>query len=139
MNLLRLLGVALGLSSFGAVAQTPGATTLPAAAYSGPAPSTTLIDVREPNEWAETGMPAGSVGVAISRADFVDAVTKTMGGDKTRPVAVICRSGTRSQRAAKALTDAGFTNVTNIGDGMIGRKEVGSGWLASGLPLQRAP
>jgi rhodanese-related sulfurtransferase len=94
----------------------------------------TLFDVREPTEWAETGMPKGAKGVSISRADFVDAVLAEVGGDKSKPVAVICKSGTRSTRAAEALKAAGFTHVTNIGDGMMGRENVGAGWIASSLP-----
>jgi rhodanese-related sulfurtransferase len=97
-----------------------------------------LIDVREPAEWAETGIPKEAAAISISRADFVDAVTKEVGGDKTKPVAVICRSGNRSVKAAEALRAAGFTSVTNVGDGMMGREGVGAGWLASKLPTRAA-
>lgn len=96
-----------------------------------------LIDVREPGEWADTGMPAESRGVSISRADFVAAVLAEVGGDMTRPVAVICKSGSRSVRAADQLAKAGFTSVTNVGDGMMGREGVGKGWLAAGLSTKR--
>jgi rhodanese-related sulfurtransferase len=123
-----------------ALAQSsPEARTVASAAYSGPQGREILIDVRDPAEWRDTSMPAGAIGISISRPDFVEAVTTATGGDRSRPVALICRSGTRSLRAAKALTEAGFTNVTNIGDGMVGRDGVGPGWLASGLPLQRPP
>ena len=131
-----LVALALAVPALGQTAAGP--RTVPAATYSGERDGVVLIDVREPNEWAETSMPAGAIGISISRADFVDAVAKALGGDRSKPVALICRSGTRSLRGAKMLSDAGFTQVTNIGDGMIGRTEVGSGWLAGGLPLQRA-
>jgi len=97
----------------------------------------TLIDVREPSEWAQSGVPASANRISISRPDFVDAVLQAVNGDKSKPVAVICRSGSRSVRAANQLAAAGFTNVTNIGDGMIGREGVGKGWLAASLPLTR--
>lgn len=96
----------------------------------------TLIDVREPAEWAATGMPASARGVPLSSPDFIERVLTEIGGDKSKPVAVICRSGSRSTKAADKLAAAGFTNVTNVGDGMIGRSGVGDGWLASKLPLK---
>jgi rhodanese-related sulfurtransferase len=99
----------------------------------------TLIDVREPAEWAETGVPQGAATISISRKDFVDAVLAKVGGDKSAPVALICRSGNRSAKASEALTTAGFTNVTNVGDGMLGRESVGKGWLAAMLPISPAP
>jgi rhodanese-related sulfurtransferase len=99
----------------------------------------TLVDVREPAEWAETGVPKGAAMISVSRPDFVEAVTAKVGGNKSKPVALICRSGNRSVKAAEALTAAGFTNVTNIGDGMLGRAFVGKGWLAANLPTSPAP
>ena len=140
----RIAGLALALLASG--------LALPAAAQAssgGPAPystvssetfaaspaGATLIDVREPAEWAQTGVPAGAQQISISRSDFVDAVLQAVGGDKSKPVAVICRSGSRSVRAADQLTAAGFTRVINIGDGMIGRDSVGKGWLAAQLPV----
>jgi rhodanese-related sulfurtransferase len=96
----------------------------------------TLIDVREPAEWTDTGMPADAHGVPISSPDFIKRVLTEVGGDKSKPVAVICRSGTRSTRAAAQLAAAGFTNVTNVGDGMAGNPNVGQGWVGSSLPLK---
>jgi rhodanese-related sulfurtransferase len=136
----------LALAAFAApaMAQTPAApaptyATVPSAAFAANRGKAVLVDIREPAEWKETGMPAGAVGVSISRPDFVEAVSALVGGDKSRPVALICRSGTRSIRAADQLTAAGFTRITNVGDGMIGRAGVGDGWKASGLPVQPAP
>jgi rhodanese-related sulfurtransferase len=95
-----------------------------------------LFDVREPGEWTETGVPADAKQISISRSDFVDAVLAEVGGDKTKPVALICKSGSRSIRAAERLAAAGFTQVTNVGDGMMGRDGVGKGWLAANLPTR---
>ncbi len=75
-------------------------------------------------------------GVSISNPDFVQKILATVGGDKDKPVAVICKSGSRSSRAATELTAAGFTHVTNVGDGMMGREGVGPGWLAAKLPTK---
>lgn len=140
------------LKAFGLVLAMLASSALPALAQASPdAPApyetvsseafakdsagVTFIDVREPSEWAQTGVPAGAERIPISRPDFVDAVLKAVNGDKSKPVAVICRSGSRSVRAAGQLAAAGFTRVTNVGDGMIGREGVGRGWLAAQLPL----
>jgi rhodanese-related sulfurtransferase len=127
--------LALGFPAL-AQSQTP-VRTLSAEAFAKAPGEAILIDVREPREWAQTGTPAQAKRVSISRTDFVTAVLAEVGGDKTKPVALICRSGSRSVRAAEQLAAAGFTNITNVGDGMIGRDGVGKGWLAANLPLTR--
>jgi rhodanese-related sulfurtransferase len=121
-----------------AQAQTP-VHVVSSEAFASSKDRATLIDVREPTEWAETGVPAGAATISISRKDFVDAVLAKVGGDKSAPVAVICKSGARSTKAAEALSAAGFTSVTNVGDGMMGRPAVGKGWLAAKLPVSPAP
>jgi rhodanese-related sulfurtransferase len=113
-------------------------STVSSEAFARSSDGVTLIDVREPSEWAQTGAPAGAKKISISRPDFVEAVLQAAGGDKSKPVAFICRSGTRSVRAAEQLAAAGFTRITNIGDGMVGREGVGKGWLAANLPITRA-
>lgn len=109
--------------------------TVSSEAFSKASGGAMLIDVREPAEWTATGMPANASGIPISSSDFITRVLAANGGDKSKPVAVICKSGARSQRAAEQLTAAGFTNVTNVGDGMMGREGVGKGWLVSGLAV----
>jgi rhodanese-related sulfurtransferase len=126
------------LTAAPALAQTP-LHTVSSEAFASSKDKSTLIDVREPTEWAETGVPSGAATISISRKDFVDAVLAKVGGDKSAPVALICRSGNRSVKASEALTAAGFTNVTNVGDGMLGRDGVGKGWLAAKLPTSPAP
>jgi rhodanese-related sulfurtransferase len=121
------------------VSQTPAAQVVSSRTFATLREGVQLIDVREAREWEETGMPDGARGVSLSRDDFVHAVLAELGGDRSRPVAVICRSGARSAKAAEQLLAAGFTNVTNVGDGMIGRSSIGEGWLQSGLPMSKAP
>lgn len=94
-----------------------------------------IVDVREEAEWRQTGVPRGAATISVSRPDFVEAVIARVGGDRSRPVAVICRSGTRSLRAADQLAAAGFTRVVNISDGMMGRGADGVGWIAAGRPI----
>ncbi len=138
MKLPRLAAALLSVFALAApaAAQTSGAyVTQSSEAFAANPAGATLVDVREPSEWAQTGVPKDARRVASTRDDFVAAVLAELGGDKTKPVALLCRSGSRSAKAAEKLTAAGFTNVTNIGDGMIGRDGVGRGWKAAGLPL----
>lgn len=82
-----------------------------------------IIDVREPDEWAEARIPGAKhipLGTLAERAKEVP---------RDRPVILQCRSGARSARATRALLDAGYTNVRNL-EGGIGE------WAAEGLPLE---
>ena len=101
----------------------------------------TLIDVRSPQEWRETGVPQGAKTVTIhdpnGMAGFVAAATRAMKGKKDQPVALICARGWRSFRAANALRDAGFTNIMNVREGMLGNIVDGPGWLDRNLPVER--
>ena len=84
-------------------------------------------------------MPLPAIGVTLQDDDFVEQVSRLLGDDRTRPVAVICRSGTRSGRAAARLEAAGFSRVLNVSEGLIGRQGVGPGWLERKLPLKDHP
>ncbi len=98
-----------------------------------------LIDVRSPGEWRQTGLPRGATGITIhgpnGMAGFVESVLAAMDGDKDRPLALICARGNRSSRAQEALQEAGFTQVLNVREGMIGGLN-GTGWLKRGLPTE---
>ncbi len=99
----------------------------------------TLIDIRRPEEWRETGVAVGAVRISMAHvegtAGFVRQVEAELGGDRNAPVGLIGRSGSRSGRMQQALLDAGFTQVYNIREGMAG-SGAGPGWIARGLPLE---
>ncbi|MEE9196148.1 MAG: rhodanese-like domain-containing protein [Alphaproteobacteria bacterium] len=96
-----------------------------------------VVDVRSPQEWRQTGVPAGARLVTIHQPDgligFIDAMGDTLGEDRDRPIALICARGNRSSLASSALAEAGYTQVYNIREGMLGSPD-GPGWLARGLP-----
>lgn len=81
--------------------------------------SVQLVDVRTPEEFEE-GHIAGARNINVFDSDFVDEAEKAL--DKSRPVAVYCRSGKRSADAARELTENGF-NVTNLEGGILAWKE----------------
>lgn len=99
----------------------------------------TIVDVRSPQEWRQTGLPAGAVAVTIHDPDgiegFVAALKRSVGNDLDQPVALICARGNRSTRAQTALREAGFTRVLNVREGMLGSAS-GPGWLARDLPRE---
>lgn len=82
-----------------------------------------IVDVREPDEWAEARI-AGARHVPLR-----DLAARASELPRDRPVILQCRSGNRSARATRVLLDLGFTNVQNL-EGGIGA------WGADGLPVE---
>lgn len=102
----------------------------------------TIVDIRLPMEWAETGLPAGAEGISLqdpktfeARPGFIEDVLRLLKGKRGEPIALICARGNRSAFAAVLLTRAGLTNVHDISEGMIGGVN-GAGWLARDLPTE---
>lgn len=100
--------------------------------------SIVLVDIRRPDEWARTGSGEAAHQLDMRREDFVSALTELAGGDTDRPIALICARGVRSARLTNRLTEAGFTKIINVPEGMLGSAD-GPGWIARGLPVKSAP
>ena len=84
-----------------------------------------IVDVREPSEWVETGVPPRALLIPLGQIDRRAAAEIAKG----RPVYTICRSGSRSMTAAKKLAKLGYTDVKSIDGGM-------RAWIAAGLPVK---
>lgn len=78
-------------------------------------------------------------GFLLSMEDLV----KAKGGNKETKIIVMCRSGSRSAKAANLLAKSGYKNVYTVLDGFEGDKaksgdlkgqRVVNGWKNSGLP-----
>ena len=102
-----------------------------AAAVSG---DITLVDIRRPDEWARTGVGEGAVPIDMRADDFIDTLLAKTGGRRDVPVALICARGVRSARMSARLTEAGFTQIIDVPEGMLG-SGAGPGWLKRGLPV----
>ncbi|GGD24287.1 hypothetical protein GCM10011343_13100 [Flavobacterium orientale] len=77
-----------------------------------------LVDVRTPEEFSE-----GAIGHALNNnVNGPDFETEILKLDKTQPVYVYCRSGARSQIAAKKMVDLGFTEVIDLEGGYLNWK-----------------
>lgn len=97
----------------------------------------TLVDIRRPDEWAKTGSGEGAHRLDMRRKDFIPELMKLVDGDPSKPVAVICARGHRSFRMSRALKNAGFTNIIDVPEGMLGSSK-GPGWIKRNLPLNRS-
>lgn len=112
------------------------ATEAHAAALSG---NVVLVDIRTAGEWKETGIPAAAHAIDMYEGPqaFTAKLLKITGGDPTRRIALICRTGNRSATLQAHLSKAGFTNVVDVAEGVAGGRS-GRGWLKHGLPTRPA-
>ena len=83
------------------------------------------MDVREPSEWAETGVPEGAVLIPLGELEARGPAEL----QADQPVYVICRSGNRSQTGSDILVGLGFSEVYNVDGGI-------TAWLDAGLPVE---
>jgi rhodanese-related sulfurtransferase len=113
-----------------------GSLTAPEAYLALNAQSIILIDIRRPDEWARTGVGEGAVPINMLNRDFIDQLTAQVGGDKTAHIALICARGVRSRKMGTRLTQAGFTNIIDVPEGMLG-SGAGPGWVKRGLPVTK--
>jgi len=72
-----------------------------------------LIDVREPHEWEITRIE----GARLIPLHRLETALPTI--DRTTPVAVYCKAGTRSALAVRDLLDAGFRQVWSVTGGIV--------------------
>ena len=96
-----------------------------------------LVDIRAPDEWRKTGVAASGYAITMhqDQATFMRQLAEATGGSRQKPVAVICAVGNRSAFLQGKLKQAGFENVIDVAEGMIGGRR-GIGWINSGLPLR---
>jgi rhodanese-related sulfurtransferase len=129
------VGVGIGYSILSAWDPVAGAGSMtpPEVLAAVQAGQVVLVDIRRPDEWAQTGLAPGALAIDMRRRDFADAVRAAVGAGGT-PVALICARGVRSKRMTKQLLDAGITPIIDVPEGMSG-SFAGPGWLGRGLPV----
>ena len=86
----------------------------------------TVLDVRTPAEHAEGYIPGTDFNIDVLEDSYTRIATEKLPKDK--PVALYCRSGNRSKKAAKILADKGY-KVVELGTGF-------RGWVAAGKKVQ---
>ena len=104
-----------------------------------------LVDVRTRAEWDYVGKIPGALLIewqaypsSLLNPEFLNQLRAEV--SKDQPVMFICRSGARSNSAAKRATEAGYTRSYNILQGFEGDKDAeghrnsAGGWRFAGLP-----
>ena len=114
-----LINIVCGIATlFGACAQNEGYETLSAQAFAQKleeTPTIQLLDVRTADEYGQ-GHIEKALNLDVKQANFSAQADSLL--DKARPVAVYCRSGVRSQQAARQLVQLGFV-VYNLKGGYL--------------------
>jgi rhodanese-related sulfurtransferase len=91
-------------------------------------PDHDVLDVRTPAEFREAhALPANNVPL-----DSLDPLSflSSRNGRAGQPVFVICRTGSRAQKACEKFIKVGFDNVYSVEGGT-------EGWISSDLPVVR--
>ena len=86
----------------------------------------TVLDVREPDEYAEGAL----VGALHIPRGHLEAQVEGRILDKESPVIVYCAGGIRSAFAAKTLAELGYSNVLSMAGGYGKWKDEGRVWKA---------
>jgi len=86
-------------------------------------PDVTVIDVRTPEEFATSRLENAEL-FDIASPDFIEMISTL---DASGRYAVYCRSGNRSAVATVAMRDLGFTDVVELGGGILE-------WESAGYP-----
>lgn len=92
-----------------------------------------LLDIRRPEEWLETRVAEGAVGLDMTQENFVPTLVALRKANPDKPIAMICRTGNRTGYVTKALAKQGFPGLVDVSEGMAGGPN-GTGWLKRGLP-----
>ena len=85
-----------------------------------------VIDVREPGEYAAAHI-VGSRNIPLGRLDAAQELPK----NKALPVILVCASGHRAARAAKALEVKGYAKPVVLAGGL-------DAWKAANMPVESA-
>ena len=101
-----------------------------------------IFDIRSIDEWHSTGVATNANLITMHNPNgplaFHNSIKMSVKGNLDQPIALICASGYRSSWAQKFLLAKGFTNITNIEEGMSGRGNK-IGWIGNKLPLTMLP
>ena len=119
-----LLTMFMGFSFFGLFGQTNDFKIVDADKFAKfiQENNVTVLDVRTPAEHAEGYIPGTDFNIDVLDDSYTRIATGKL--PKEKPVALYCRSGNRSKKAARILVDKGY-EVVELGTGF-------RGWVAAG-------
>jgi len=106
---------------------------------------TVIVDVRSAAEWQFVGVVPEAIRIElrtypgmVPNPGFVTQLQQQV--EKSATVLFICRSGARSDEAARLAAEAGYRQVYNVLEGFEGDRDAAqhrgsiNGWKAAGLP-----
>ena len=93
-----------------------------------------LLDIRTPREWKQTGVSPLATPLNMRERSFGADLMALIDSNRDQPIALICASGGRSGYLAQVLSEAGFSEVYDVTEGMMG-SGAGPGWIGAGLPV----
>lgn len=109
------------------------------------APGAKMVDVRSRAEWDWVGRIPGAVEIewnqypgSVRNPNFLAELKRQV--DPESLVLFMCRSGARSDGAARLATESGYSDCYNILEGFEGDKDANgqrnkiNGWRHAGLP-----
>ncbi|MHA1127790.1 MAG: rhodanese-like domain-containing protein [Alphaproteobacteria bacterium] len=96
-----------------------------------------LIDIRRPEEWAETGVPDVALLADMTSRDFLAKITAIRLENPDIPLAFSCRTGNRSNYLTGELEKLGYSGLIDVIGGLQGSR-ADKGWAKRGLPIRPA-
>jgi rhodanese-related sulfurtransferase len=133
----RRLFVAMLLAAGPASAQTlpPRATMSVREAHErSRAKEVILVDIRRPEEWADTGVAEGAIKLDMTSPVFEARLAGLRAENPGKPIAIICRTANRTRHVQEVLGKRGWTGIVDVRGGMLGDGR-NKGWLDEGLPV----
>ncbi len=97
-----------------------------------------LVDIRTPEEWADTGVPEGAVKLDMTGSGFEVRLAALKLDHPGKPIALICRTGNRTATLQRTLAARGWKDLVDVRGGLLGTPK-DKGWLAEGLPVASYP
>ncbi len=131
--------IAVALLAVTSLANAEPDMSAPEAAAAVAAGKITLIDIRTPAEWKQTGVATSAKRINMLHPQgapgFVNQLLAEVSENRNAPIALICRTGNRSTQVQRYLQSVGFTHVYNVKEGMAG-SAAGPGWIKRGLAVE---
>lgn len=134
-----LILTAAQLFAGAAVAQSAPPSLSARQAYDGAKAGTLiLVDIRTPEEWADTGVPVGAIRLDMEASAFEARLAALRLENPGKTIALICRTGNRSSSLQRKLAGRGWRDIVDVRGGLLGNPG-DKGWLAEQLPVAAYP
>jgi rhodanese-related sulfurtransferase len=128
-----LIGVA-AIASGAARSQTPVSSLAAREVHDGvKAGKLILVDIRAPEEWADTGVPRGALRFDAEASGFEVRLAGLRVDFPGKRIVLIARSGGAAVSVQQKLAARGWRELSVVRGGVLGA----GGWLAEKLPVEQ--